>query len=238
MHNAKISGKKLHHRRTGHEPRPQTDTRYLRGPAPAPAPPLNRTRPATPAPCRRCCRLFRPRPPRTHQTNKADVKTPIATPPDPTQQKRGSRTKRNPHKRRNGLSISGHLSAAGSTQPGTGWPGLIDRELSAGIRAQSGNKSTAVARSRTYRTPSRAQQKRGGPPTKGRSPPQKRCPAATYSPTPHHGGSTISAGRLNDRVRNETGCFPSAITAVTLNPTTSRTPPAGETYKGHNNATI
>src|SRR5690606_28984183 len=43
------------------------------------------------------------------------------------------------------------------------------------------------------------------------------CTAATYSPTPPQ-GSTIGAGRLNDRVRKGTGWTPPAMTAVTLTP--------------------
>lgn len=44
-------------------------------------------------------------------------------------------------------------------------------------------------------------------------PPSQKTVAATYSPTPPQ-GSTISAKRLNDRVRKETGCDPPAITTT------------------------
>src|SRR5690606_32461406 len=47
--------------------------------------------------------------------------------------------------------------------------------------------------------------------------PTRVCTAATYSPTPPR-GSTIGAGRLNDRVRKGTGWTPPAMTAVTLTP--------------------
>ncbi|CAL9490994.1 hypothetical protein SUDANB121_03252 [Nocardiopsis dassonvillei] len=46
--------------------------------------------------------------------------------------------------------------------------------------------------------------------------PQQKTVAATYSPTPPQ-GSTISARRLNDRVRNVTGCDPPTITTTETN---------------------
>ena len=51
---------------------------------------------------------------------------------------------------------------------------------------------------------------------------QQKTVAATYSPTPPQ-GSTISARRLNDRVRNETECNPPTITTTeTKHPHPSR----------------
>ena len=44
----------------------------------------------------------------------------------------------------------------------------------------------------------------------------RKTVAATYSPTPQQ-GSTISARRLNDRVRNETECDPPAKTTTETN---------------------
>ena len=55
-------------------------------------------------------------------------------------------------------------------------------------------------------------QKERGPAHQANPPPRKTV-AATYSPTPPQ-GSTISAKRLNDRVRNETGCDPPAKTTT------------------------
>ena len=59
--------------------------------------------------------------------------------------------------------------------------------------------------------PPTTQNKRGG--RQKTTPSPKKTVAATYSPTPPQ-GSTISAKRLNDRVRNETGCDPPAITTT------------------------
>lgn len=96
------------------------------------------------------------------------------------------------------------------------------------------------------RKPAPPQQKKGPPPQRqphsqthkpehkkvgGRpktTPHPQKTVAATYSPTPPQ-GSTISAKRLNDRVRKETGCDPPAITTTetTTPPTTQPQPTRG-----------
>ena len=72
--------------------------------------------------------------------------------------------------------------------------------------------------------PHNTPQQQGKPPAKRRGALNpKKTVAATYSPTPPQ-GSTISARRLNDRVRKVTGCDPPTITTTETN-THTPTPP-------------